>query len=146
MLWTLTGCGPEMIDGLDTSEAGLVAFVREGRYKGWRAEPGVHASTGPHGKVRVFFNDKAVQSLQAGNATHPRGTALVKELYAPDGTTLTGHAVDVKVADGAGKDTWLFFESVGLDYTGNFYGRGHPACHGCHAAGKDYVTTALPPN
>jgi hypothetical protein len=135
--------GP-VVGGLDTSEPGIVTFVKERRYQGWFAEPAVHESSGPHGQVRVFFNDTAVESLRANNATHPVGSILVKELYAPDGKQLVGHALDVKVEAGAGKDTWLFFEGALPGYKNNFYGRGHEACHGCHEPGKDYVTIELP--
>ncbi|WP_224242196.1 hypothetical protein [Hyalangium gracile] len=132
------------VGGLDTSEAGIVAFVKDRRYQGWLAEPSVRDSTGPHGKVRVFFNGSAVDSLRAGKELHPVGTILVKELYSPDGERLIGHALDVKVKSGAGKDTWVFFEGVLPDYQDNYYGRGHDTCHGCHEAGTDYVTTTLP--
>lgn len=135
--------GP-IVGGLDTSEQGIVSFVKERRYKDWLAEPAVHQSSGPHGPVRVFFNDVSVESLRANNATHTVGSILVKELYAPDGKELIGHALDVKVEAGAHKDTWLYFEGVLPGYKNNFYGRGHETCHGCHEAGKDYVTTALP--
>jgi hypothetical protein len=136
--------GAPQVGGLDTSEAGIIAFVKDRRYQGWLAEPSVHDSSGPHGQVRVFFNDAAVQSLRAGNDTHPVGTVLVKELYSSDGRSLIGHALDVKVEAGPGKDTWLFFEGFVPSYRNNFYGQGHETCHGCHEAGKDYVTTALP--
>jgi hypothetical protein len=142
-----TACGGEepspTLDGFDTSEAGIAAFLKERRYQGWLAEPAVHASP-IHGRVRVFFNDTAVQSLRAGNATHPPSTLLVKELYSSDDARLTGHALEVKVEAGAGKDTWLFYEAGLNDSPAPYYGRGHPTCHGCHEAGKDYVTSALP--
>lgn len=146
-------CGPTstvdegvgVIQQLDTSEAGVISFVKEGRYKDWLAEPSVHDTRAPHGdKVRVYFNDTVAASLRAGNATHPAGSIVVKELYDDDGKTLTGHALEVKVADGAGKDTWIFFEGFGPDYASNYYGRAHATCHGCHASGRDYVTSALP--
>jgi hypothetical protein len=133
------------IGELDTSEAGITAFVREGRYKDWVAEPTVHETRAPHGsKVRVFFNDTVVQSLRAGNATHPVGSVLVKELFEDDGKTLRGYALDVKITEGAGKDTWIFYEGFAPDYDNNYYGRGHSTCHGCHESGTDYVTSPLP--
>jgi hypothetical protein len=135
--------GP-IVGGLNTSESGIVAFVKDRRYKDWLAEPAVHASGGPHGPVRVFFNDTSVASLRADNAVHPVGTILVKEVYAPDGKELVAHALNVKVEAGPGKDTWLYFEGALPAYKNNFYGRGHETCHGCHEAGKDYVTTSLP--
>lgn len=146
-------CGPSssvdeglgVVQELDTSEQGITAFVRSGDYKSWLAEPTVHDTRAPHGsKVRVFFNDLVVRSLRDGNATHPVGSILVKELFEDDGKTLRGHALDVKVTDGAGKDTWIFYEGFGPDYSNNYYGRAHSACHSCHSDGKDYVTTPLP--
>jgi hypothetical protein len=145
-----SGCGGSeeeqgpVVAGLNTSESGIVAFVKERRYKDWLAEPAVHPSSGPHGPVRVFFNDTAVASLRADNATHSVGSLLVKELYASDGRELIGHALEVKVEAGAHKDTWLYFEGTLPGYKNNFYGRGNETCHGCHEAGKDYVTTSLP--
>jgi hypothetical protein len=153
LLVLATACGPSssvdeglgVIQELDTSEEGITAFVRDGRYKEWLAEPSVHETRAPHGsKVRVFFNDTVTRSLRDGNATHPVGSILVKELFKDDGKTLRGHALDVKIAEGTGKDTWIFYEGFGPDYSNNYYGRGHATCHGCHEAGKDYVTTPLP--
>lgn len=149
----LLACGPTssvdeqlgVVNGLDTSEAGITSFVREGRYKEWLAEPTVHETRAPHGsKVRVFFNDVVTASLRAGNETHPVGSILVKELFEDDGKTSKGHALDVKISEGAGKDTWIFYEGFEPDYSNNYYGRGHSTCHGCHESGKDYVTSPLP--
>ncbi|MDY7226840.1 hypothetical protein [Hyalangium rubrum] len=151
LLALATACGgseeetPSMLGSLDTSEAGIVTFLQERGYRDWLAEPAVHDSGGPHGQVRVFFNDTAVQSLRADNATHPVGAILVKEIYSGDGKELVGHALEAKVKSGHGKDTWLFFEGPLPEDRRNLYGRGHEACHGCHAAGRDYVTTPLPP-
>ena len=150
----LAACGPSssvdehvgVVGDLDTSEAGITAFVRDGRYTTWLAEPAPRNSVRSHGpKVRVFFNDVLAESMRAGNATHPLGSITVKELYDSEGKTLRGHALDVKVAEGAGKDTWIFFEGLGPDYGDNYYGRGHSTCHGCHEdSGRDYVATPLP--
>jgi hypothetical protein len=149
----LISCGPTssvdeqvgVIGELDTSEAGITAFVREGRYKQWLAEPSVHETRAPHGsKVRVFFNELVTASLRAGNETHPVGSVVVKELFEDDGKTSRGHALDVKISEGPGKDTWIFYEGFGPDYSNNYYGRGHSTCHGCHEDGKDYVTSPLP--
>ncbi|HVG62541.1 MAG TPA: hypothetical protein VNA24_28515 [Hyalangium sp.] len=153
LLMLAIACGPSssvdeglgVIQELDTSEAGITAFVREGRYKEWLAEPSVHDTRAPHGsKVRVFFNELVTESLRAGNATHPVGSILVKELYEDNGRTLRGYALDVKISEGSGKDTWIFYEGFGPDYSNNYYGRGHSTCHGCHESGSDYVTSPLP--
>lgn len=150
----LTACGASssvdekvgVVGDLDTSEAGITAFVRDGRYKAWLAEPAPRDSVRAHGpKVRVFFNDVLAESLRAGNATHPKGSITVKELYESDGKKLRGYALNVKVEEGAGKDTWIFYEGFEPDYDDNYYGRAHATCHGCHSnGGRDYVVTPLP--
>ncbi|QAT86133.1 hypothetical protein EJ065_4583 [Corallococcus coralloides] len=153
MVLFAAACGPSssvdeglgVVQGIDTSETGITAFVRSGQYTSWLAEPSVHDTRAPHGsKVRVFFNDVVAQSLRDGNATHPVGSILVKELFEDDGKTLKGHALDVKVAEGPGKDTWIFYEGFGPSYSNNYYGRAHSTCHGCHSDGVDYVTSPLP--
>lgn len=150
----LSACSPSSsvderlgtVNGLDTSEAGITAFVRDGRYRSWLGEPVPRDSVRSHGpKVRVFFNDVLAESMRAGNTTHPVGSITVKELYESDGKTLHGHALDVKVAEGPGKDTWVFYEGFGPDSDDNYYGRAHATCHGCHSeGGRDYVVTPLP--
>jgi hypothetical protein len=127
----------------DTSQAGLVAFAMSGEYKSWTAEPMAHPSAGPHsGPVRTFFNDVVAASLRAGTTPHPRGSILVKELMS-EGDTVAGYAIDVKIKDGDGADTWLFCEVFGPDSTG-YYGVANSTCTGCHSGGQDYVLTSLP--
>ncbi|MBL9043365.1 MAG: hypothetical protein JNM83_17260 [Myxococcales bacterium] len=76
--------------GTDNSAAGLTAFVKAGSYKSWKAEPAIHASTGPHGgNVRTYVNSLLYASLKAGNVSHPKGSIVVKELYGSGTTTLT---------------------------------------------------------
>lgn len=115
--------------GFDFSKAGLAAFAASGAYKTWKAEPMVHASTGPHGgNVRTYVNDVLYASLKAGKTTHPPGSIAVKELYGSSTTAVNGHAVDAKDASG----TWFFFEeSFYFSGTSNF-------CAGCHSAGPDF--------
>lgn len=148
-----SGCAPRSatqdegmgtVAGLDTSRAGLETFLQDRGYATWRAEPGTRESVAAHGaRVRVFFNDALVTSIEAGNQTHPVGSATVKELYESDGQTIRGHALDVKVTEGAGPDTWIFYEGF-TNRDEPFYGKGHPTCQGCHASGTDFVRTPLP--
>lgn len=137
-LLLLAACGGS--GGMDTSAAGLTAFVRSGEYKSWRAEPQVHPSTGPHSDVRSYVNDVLYDSLKAGNAVHPRGSVVVKELYVSSSTELLGHAVDVK-DEGSGE--WVFYEGFAPSYDRRFYYRGTSnLCAACHAnGGVDYVLT-----
>jgi hypothetical protein len=139
----LTDGGGQPSDGgrLDTSAAGLTAFVKSGAYKSWKAEPAVHRSAGPHGgNVRTYVNDVFYASLKAGNATHPQGSITVKELYGSSTTNVTGHAVDVK-DEATGE--WVFYEGFGPDYTSPYYYRGiSNFCAGCHQRdNNDYMLT-----
>ncbi len=133
---TPTVAGPVPIP---TTARELLAWLQAGNYLSWTAESAPHASAGPHGgKVRTFLNDTVLDSLSAGNASHPAGSALVKELYF-GGDTVALWAVSVKVQDdSAGGRGWYWWEGVGLA------GLGQPACTGCHAAGRDYVRTPFP--
>ena len=79
---------------------------------------------------------------EAGNPSHPRCAAAVKELYGM-GNTLLGHAVMVKLeddsADGQG---WYWYEL----YDGTVYanGPGETLCTGCHSSGADYFRSPFP--
>jgi len=133
-------------DGGDAeARAEVVAFLKGRSYQAWTAEPASHASAGPHGLVRVFFDPVVEASLRAGAAAHPTGSTLVKELYDDDGTTLIGHAYERKEEVGGGGAAWTFFQGFTLDdYTGATFGRGAAACAGCHAGGNDFVMSMLP--
>ncbi len=122
-------------------DAALRPWLADGSYLGWAAESGVHTSAGPHGMgVRTFVNDVLFASLSAGNAEHPVGAAIVKELY--DGDAVGGWAVMRKLATGQGGDGWYWYEVVGdaiyADDTGV------ALCTGCHGMGTDYVRTPFP--
>lgn len=126
---------------LDTSATGLTAFVKSGAYKGWKAEPTVHDSGGPHGgKVRSYVNDVLYASLKAGNTQHPKGSIVVKELYGSSASEVTGHAVDLK-DEATGE--WIFYEGFAPSYDSPFYFRGTSNfCASCHKGGNnDYVLT-----
>ena len=63
----------------------LFSYLQAGTYKNLAAkESGQHATRGPHTKinwpVRVFLGPKLDASLQAGNTSHPAGSAAVKEM------------------------------------------------------------------
>lgn len=122
-------------------DAALRPWLANGSYLGWAAESGVHTSAGPHGMgVRTFVNDVLFASLSAGNADHPVGAAVVKELY--DGDAVGGWAVMRKLEQGQGGDGWYWYEVVGdaiyADDTGV------ALCTGCHGMGNDYVRTPFP--
>ena len=126
-----------------TGAASLLPWLQNGKYKGWSAESTTHGSAGPHfGKVRAYLNSTLVASLRDGAKEHPRGAAMVKELYGM-GEAVRGWAVALKLeAESAAGTHWYWFEY----YDGKLVAdtRGAPLCAGCHAAGQDFVLTAWP--
>ena len=131
-----------VIDGIATSAAGIRSFLRDKAYGDWRAEPAIHASTGPHGRVRVYFNDVLATSLESDATTFPLGAASVKELY--DDTTLSGYAFMLKVQESGAPEAWLWWEGFAPEFEAQVYGRGIGGCDGCHGQGRDKVVSRLP--
>jgi len=132
-------------DAIPTSARALTAWLKAGAYLSWHAESAPHSSGGPHGgTVRTFLNDAVFASLQAGNAEHPAGSALVKELYF-GGITVKNWAVEVKLQDDSnGGQGWYWYEGEGLS------GVGLQICTGCHGGdfngyvSKDFVLSTFP--
>jgi len=133
-------------DQLPPTEAiALRSWLQEGRYLGWHAESGIHPSGGPHfGRVRTYLNDVAFDSLASGQSQHPKGAAVVKELYF-SGSTVREWAVETKLEnDSAGGQNWYWYEGLRLA------GRGLAACTGCHGSDyldfktKDFILTPFP--
>jgi len=133
---------PSTYEELASSMA-ISALVDRKEYTSWKAEPTPHASP-IHDRVRVFFNPALEASLRAGNAAHPSGSIVVKELYDMS-DALVGHAVGVKDKDNSTAEAWVWYESFLKDNEPAVYGRAHSACTGCHSQGKDFVISALPP-
>ena len=78
----------------------------------------------------------------------PDGTELaesivVKEIYKSDRTTLNGYALDAKIVDADGGDSWVFFEGLAPNFD-NVYGIGSGSCTPCHEAGTDFLRADLP--
>jgi hypothetical protein len=147
----LLGCaGPEEPHSFETSNEGLRQFVESGAYlgEGWVAEPEVHQDRGggPHGMVRIHFNDVLYESLKAGNQVHPRGSMVLKETYQSDGLTLKGQMLDVKDVDANGEDQWVWwYRPNSTQGPAPTYFRGTDNfCAACHAPGVDYVLAAAP--
>lgn len=127
-----------------TSLEAIESLISSGAYKDWTKEAVINDGPGPHGDKRVYFDPLVEASLAAGNATHPRGSTLVKELYDGDGD-IRGFAIAIKDREGAGRDSWVWYEVFGSDYQDpEVYARGADSCAGCHSSGVDYVTTELP--
>lgn len=131
----------------------LHEFLKAGSYRSFPGqESDKHPSRGPHAKfswpVRVYLDAKINASLAAGNASHPAGSAIVKEMYSEDGSELVGWAVMVKTqADSASGQGWFWYETTNTEDSNDVVGAGNglPLCYGCHSTGKDYVLTSFPP-
>jgi hypothetical protein len=129
----------------------LFSYLQAGSYKDLAAkESGSHPSRGPHTKfgwpVRVFLDPKIDDSLKAGNASHPIGSSIVKEMYDGSGK-LQGWAVMVKTtADSAGGKGWFWYEvtSTTDGFNPVAAGNGVPLCFGCHFTGRDFVLSEYP--
>ncbi len=143
---------PSVQSAIPTDTAALFRFLKDGGYKEFPAkESAVHASRGPHAKfgwpVRVFLDAKMEGSLKAGNASHPVGAAIVKEMYNEKGDQLMGWAVMVKTdADSAGGKGWFWYETTNTRDAAKVVasGNGVPGCFGCHSVGADFVLTSFP--
>lgn len=130
-----------------TEQNAIFQWLQDGAYTGWKAESGVHPSSGPHGGgVRTFVNTALFDSLAAGNTVHPKGAAAVKELHG-DGSAVEGWAVELKTADdSAGGQGWYWYEIYSATDPSNpvAAGNGKSLCFNCHDGGTDYVLTPFP--
>lgn len=142
---------PDVDSAVPTDLDELFAYLQEGSYRDFPAqESAPHPSRGPHTNVgwpvRVFMDPIVSESLEAGNASHPVGSSIVKEMFNGDGD-LQGWAVMVKTnEDSAGGKGWFWYEVTstesGLEPVAA--GNGVQLCQGCHFIGKDFVLTYLP--
>jgi hypothetical protein len=143
-----------------TGRTAVEAWLSDGFYKTWAAEPAIHASRSPspHGFNRIYSNNLLAQNA-GGTGAWPKGTAAVKELYASaTATTPVGYAVYLKQADdSANGANWYWYERVPADSEAPHDGNGVVAdgtggsgpardiCVGCHAgAGSDPAHTPTP--
>ena len=132
----------------------LFAYLQAGSYEGFATEAEAHASVGPHpspdlkptSTVRAFFNSAMDASLKAGNATHPQGSAIVKE-FRDDAGELSGWAVSVKTdADSQGGQAWYWYENLSTTDNSSPVAAdmGVALCWGCHTTGRDFVLSSYP--
>lgn len=121
-------------------------YLQEKRYSNFAVEPSIHQSSGPHGgRVLTFVNAPLERSLRDGDATHPVGSASIKELYRSS-DEVQGWAVSIKVADeGTAQDWyWYYLLSTASGAAASADGRGVPLCANCHSGGTDYLLTFGP--
>lgn len=120
----------------------LFKWLQAKNYKDFKAESTVHVSAAQaaHGEVRAFANDKLVDSLAAGNRSHPVGSFACKELY-KDGKMI-GWATSLKVKEDAGDGSgWYWYENLSTTDAKSpvAAGLGAKLCIGCHGGGQDFV-------
>jgi hypothetical protein len=144
---TLNACPmPSMIP---TSGPELLAWLQAGNYLDWTSESALHPPVGPHFQlVLTYFNEPLLASLAAGDASHPAGSAAVKELY-NNGGELAGWAAMVKTQDDSdGGMSWFWYEGFGDSIS--FSGFGLGVCTSCHDSeyrglpSKDFVLSPYP--
>lgn len=129
----------------------LFSYLKKGSYKRFVAqESSPHPTRGPHTDlgwpVRVFLDPVIDASMAAGNASHPVGSSIVKEMY-DDAGELQGWAVMVKTQDdSAGGKEWFWYETTNTIDASEVVaaGNGVQLCQGCHFIGKDFVLTTYP--
>ena len=140
--------------GTDTViETWLTAASYKGA--GWKCETAVHAarSPSPHGMNKICNNTELTATVAP--AIYSFGVASVKELYADDGTTVMGHALTLKLQDGASDGSkWYYYEKTGGAVAFNGTGKKDNTdfCTSCHAgagmdaghSGRDFVYTQVP--
>jgi hypothetical protein len=143
---TLHGCRTPAIP---TSGPEMLAWLQAGSYLDWARESGLHPSRGPHAQqVLTYINEPLLDSLAAGNESHPSGSASVKELFNSSGERI-GWAASVKAQDdSAGGMGWYWYEGFGTSIP--FTGFGLSICTGCHGdarsglPSKDFVLSPYP--
>jgi hypothetical protein len=96
--------------------------------------------------VFTYLNDVLAESLARGDATHPRCSASIKELYLGN-AEVSGWSVLVKTEDASKSGRgyyWLETTSTRAGRAADYEGQGIGICVGCHSAGRDYFRTPWP--
>lgn len=129
---------------LVASKDGITAYLQGRDYLGWEKEAAVHDSTGPHGRVRSYFNATYLQARRSSTYPMAVGAMSVKELYS--GANVSGYAVGIKTQAGTAATSWTWFESFGLPNVA-YFGPGDATCEGCHKndGGRDRSLTVNVP-
>lgn len=145
---------PAVLSPVPVNDDELFAYLQAGEYKSFETQDaGTHPSAGPHldygHPVKVFFSDDVAKSLEGGYDAHPKGSALVKEIYKEDSDELTGWAVAVKTEEKSGNkgEGWFWVEYTSTEDASQKpvdAGNGVGLCAGCHRGGSDFVLSSLP--
>ena len=142
------------VDEVPTDADALFGYLQDGKYKSFARESEAHRSVGPHpspdlvetSTVHAYFNGPMDASLKAGNGTHPKGAAIVKEFY-DESNQLSGWAVSVKTdEDSQNGQGWYWYEIVSTTDGSNPVAadNGVALCWGCHLTGRDFVLSSYP--
>ena len=150
--WKPTAPTPEgAVNGIPLDKEALFAWLKSGDYRNFKnQESKTHPSEGPHTAidlpVKVYMNDMIAASLTAGNAEHPEGSGIVKEMYS-DAGELGGWAVMVKTqaATDNGKG-WFWYEVTSATESNDVAAKGNGVvgCAKCHSYGDDMVLSQFP--
>jgi hypothetical protein len=99
------------------------------------AEPAAHGSAVHGRQIRTWYSPTLVPDLRAGRTVFRKRAAMVKDL---DGG---GFAFMRKVRRRSGPrgGGWLFYESLDTAGRDAYFGRGLPACAGCHRDGVAFL-------
>ena len=138
---------PEAIEGPpdDGDLAAIQAWLVAGEYLGWERHDPPPPPGGSGGSI-VYLSPELAASLRSGAASHPVGSAAVREivdLERPE--VLLGWAYLHKLEAGVGAEGWLFYEvfDTTLEAAPLVAERGSTGCVGCHDAGVDSVRSQL---
>ncbi|MDX2022920.1 MAG: hypothetical protein SF187_21985 [Deltaproteobacteria bacterium] len=106
-----SGPGAQTPDAQDA--AGWKKFLEAGEFRkeGWKADvaaPRPKKSISPHGRVRVWFNEKAKSGQTKSPAVYEKGSVIVKEMF-DDGAQTIGYVSIWKTGDGSddAANAWL---------------------------------------
>lgn len=124
--------------------ADVQTWLEAGHYLTWTCEAAPHPARpgSGHGANRICSNT-ALTLAADGSGSYPVGAAAVKEIFSSAGA-IRQYAVYRKVEEGAGGDSWYWYEGLGDDIVAN--GEGDGTCTGCHSrAPRDFVYTVVVP-
>jgi len=141
LLCCVGGCVEDDAVSPPADAAQLGGWLDAGHHLQWSETP-LRPGTDTPLFRRIYFNDALSGSLSRGDTSHPVGAAAVRELYDPDGSTLVGWAVMIKVDDTGAPTDWFFYEHYEPDepQTPPLVGeRGAPGCVGCHSHATDMI-------
>ena len=127
----------------DVSTAGLKTWLDAKCFEGWVSESGVLEASKSDGLAQVFVNPLLADSLEAGNALHPPGSAAVRVMYLEDQATIWGYAMLFKPMDTPAQ-SWFWFEHFLHHEDPTVSATEAPGCTGCHSDGADFVQSQWP--